>query len=332
MSPRIAVATLLSLLLGLRTRTARRLRGRRENSSVERKHPLSAEVIARPYNLVDELRDRRECRLHGNAHVYRGDEVVGLSIARAGSESVALALKRDGTPSHHWHECGLADYARKGARRFIVSLRDPVARLISGYQRRMEMNHVKYGPNLYFTRHFKTLDAYVDALYEPENVNHSAAFDVTYGGSSQNFMLPIEEFYLGGLTRGRPEGNSSVAAEVCYACIESLDDDLDALLRRWGLTRNPREALKATNHRSRNASDALSTRRRMLSDRNERRILATYAADAELHHKFCSDTARTAAMMKCETFVVPARLARNHSHDDDRHSHDDDHHGHRDAG
>ena len=81
MSPRIAVATLLSLLLGLRTRTARRLRGRREKSSVERKHPLSAEVIARPYNLVDELRDRRECRLHGNAHVYRGDEVVGLSLA-----------------------------------------------------------------------------------------------------------------------------------------------------------------------------------------------------------------------------------------------------------
>ena len=56
-------------------------------------------------------------------------------------------------------------------------------------------------------------------------------------------------------------------------------------------------------------------------------FFAVYIPPLDVDHD-----ARTAAMMKCETFVVPARLARNHSHDDDRHSHDDDDHGHRDAG
>jgi hypothetical protein len=69
---------------------------------------------------------------------------------------------------------------------------------------------------------------------------------------------------------------------VRYAGVESLDDDVAALLGAWGRAPNANARKNATKHRSRNASDAPTTRHRLISDGNAARVEALYAADAAL--------------------------------------------------
>ncbi|KAH8096411.1 hypothetical protein JL720_3782 [Aureococcus anophagefferens] len=185
------------------------------------------------------------------------------------------------------HECALADWAAAGARRVVVSLRDPVSRLVSGFQRRME-GGAPTAANRAFAREFPRLDAYVDALFAPADPRHALALEITYPDKNQNFLVPVEEFYLASLDRGAPRDAREVAVDVRYACIESLDDDVAAILGAWGRAPNANARKNATKHRSRNASDAPTTRHRLISDGNAARVEALYAADAALHARHCS--------------------------------------------
>ena len=77
-----------------------------------------------------------------------------------------------------------------------------------------------------------------------------------------------------------------------YAGVESLDDDVAALLGAWGRAPNANARKNATKHRSRNASDAPTTRHRLISDGNAARVEALYAADAALHARHCRGSRR----------------------------------------
>ena len=109
-------------------------------AKIEVRSPVTDEVAARPFNLADEVLSRKGCHRGGDPVGPRA--VAPLAIARAGSDTVILTMKRWerglSHPFPHDHYCTLEDYAARGARRVVVSLRDPVSRLISGYMRRME--------------------------------------------------------------------------------------------------------------------------------------------------------------------------------------------------
>jgi len=164
--------------------------------------PVTDEVAARPFNLADEVLSRKGCHRGGDPVGPRA--VAPLAIARAGSDTVILTMKRWerglSHPFPHDHYCTLEDYAARGARRVVVSLRDPVSRLISGYMRRMEGHSMRdsNGYNSRFDRAFSSsLESYVAALVDPHDKLHREALEVTYGdGGTQNYMMPVVEFYL----------------------------------------------------------------------------------------------------------------------------------------
>lgn len=242
-------------------------------------------ALERAFNLADEVRWRKVCNL--NNLRWRPRDAVGLSVARAASETVHARLKGQGAPSVHRHECALADYARAGARRVVVSLRDPVARLVSGFQRRVEGNNARHADNAAFVAHFETLDAYVDALLDADDASHGAALNVTYGGTRQNFMLPVEEFYLD-LDRV-PAGAAPRDADVVdvrYACVESLDADLARILDAWRVNITDASYVMADHH-SAKRSDSAAAQHAIISDANAARIRRLYANDAALHARFC---------------------------------------------
>jgi len=172
---------------------------RRASETASVRLPVTKEVAARPYNLVDEVLSRKRCH-RGGSPIGPGD-VIPLAIARAGSDTVIHTMQRwerkeNAHEYGHDHTCTLADYAAKGARRVVISLREPVSRLISGFMRRME-GHAEHDYNKRFEKAFKTPDSYVTALVDPRDKLHREALEVTYGdGGTQNYMTPVVEFYL----------------------------------------------------------------------------------------------------------------------------------------
>ena len=137
------------------------------------------------------------------------------------------------------------------------------------------------------------LDVYVDALLDPAHAAHAAALSCTYGHLIQNYMIPVEEFYLAGMDRAAP-GDADVV-DVKYACISSLDADIAEAAAAWGveLTEDLRkyvgENRTQAKHHSGNASDSSSTQHLFLSDANAARFRAVYARDFELFTKFCTN-------------------------------------------
>jgi len=219
----------------------------------------------------------------------------GLSVARAGSNTVKRHLAQRNVPSYHYHECSLAAYARAGARRVVVSLRDPVARLVSGFQRRFDEHISQKRPaNVLLISTFSMgLDVYVDALFDPAHAAHAAALSCTYGHLIQNYMIPVEEFYLAGMDRAAP-GDADVV-DVKYACISSLDADIAEVAAAWGLElvvdlkKHIGESQRSVINHSGNASDTSTTQHRFLSDANAARFRTVYAKDVELFSKFCTN-------------------------------------------
>jgi len=245
---------------------------------------LDKATLARPFNLADEVSHRSPCQLRNKS--FKVPDIVAIAVARSASDAVVKATT--GGSRLHIHACTLADWAAAGARRVVVPLRDPVSRLISGFQRRMEVPGGGKVANRKFKRSFPSLNKYVDALFDPANPLHTIALKVTYPDYNQNFMMPVEEFYLAPLDRGAPRDGGEVAVDVRYACIESLDDDMAAILGAWGRTPDAKGLKNATHHSSRSASDKSKTRHRFISERNAARVEALYAADAALHARHCA--------------------------------------------
>lgn len=144
--------------------------------------------MAKAFNLIDLVALRqitRSCKPEGRNR-FKPDEVTNLAIARTGSESLTKALRKIKQPSHHNHACTLASLAVHGARKVLVSIRHPVARIVSGYQRRLETDSQKAGNkrvNIEFVKAFRMggLESFVRALRTPGDPNHQTALNVTYG-------------------------------------------------------------------------------------------------------------------------------------------------------
>lgn len=134
-------------------------------------HDIDAAAKERPFNLADLVahrtppdaghlaprKHRDVCGRGWTAKPYEGGDVTNLAIARTGSESLRDALVHNSQPAHHNHDCTLRRVADKGAARVVVSVRHPLARIVSGYQRRVEGNSLAKGANQDFVEYFGTL-------------------------------------------------------------------------------------------------------------------------------------------------------------------------------
>jgi len=158
---------------------------------------------------LDELLQLRMAHCKAAPSAFNRSGVANLAIARTGSESLTSALRRTGLPTHHSHDCTLADVGKRGAKVVLASLRHPVSRIVSGIQRRdsdASSNTRKH--NVLFSSYFLpqrlpplegrviSADPFLDALRNVSHPLHSRAREVTLGPTRQSFMLPVVEFYL----------------------------------------------------------------------------------------------------------------------------------------
>ncbi|KAJ1453612.1 hypothetical protein M885DRAFT_523846 [Pelagophyceae sp. CCMP2097] len=100
--------------------------------------------------------------------------VINLAVARTGSEWLSLALRNASQPNHHNHDCTLFDIVRAQGTRVLATTRSPLARIVSGWQRRMDAGNsmIRAKPaNKAFVEAFGNgnVNDYMDAL---RNVSH----------------------------------------------------------------------------------------------------------------------------------------------------------------
>jgi hypothetical protein len=178
-----------------------------------------------------------------------------------------------------------------GAERVIISLRHPVSRVISGYQRRMETENGKPGSksaNAEFSKAFKKggLEEYISALRLPYHAKHETALAVTYGPERQSYMLPLVGFYLGGQDLPPKVG---LHVEVHFACTPTLSSDFVTAGDRWGVTNfKPMKESVQSHHKSSVSSDSTNGGSTFLSDENVAWLSAVYKKDVELYDSHCA--------------------------------------------
>ena len=207
----------------------------------------------------------------------RRSRVVNLAIARTGSESVTRTMAAAGAAAHHDHACSLRDASRAGYDRVVISLRDPAARLVSGFQRRVAGGAKKRANRDLADTFGDDVDGYVEALRDVTHAKHAAALRVSLAPNAQHWLMPIEEYYLRGF---EPRANGSLA--VAFVCTEALDAGVRAVAARWDL-RAPPATEATTHHASPNKSHG-----GMLAPANAAYVRALYARDAALHAAHCT--------------------------------------------
>mmetsp|Transcript_25971 Transcript_25971/g.40252 ORF Transcript_25971/g.40252 Transcript_25971/m.40252 type:complete len:182 (+) Transcript_25971:562-1107(+) len=166
-----------------------------------------------------------------------------------------------------------------GARRVLVNLRHPLARISSGINRRLERNQVSKGANALFVKQFGSHEAYVGALRNETDPLHRVALEVTSCQRCQNYMLPISEFYLSG---------SLGLAEIAFTCIDTLGDDYVAAFQRWwGINVSIPKNKRA--HESKTTSKNATSVQSRFSEESIDWIERIYAADVALYKKPCPE-------------------------------------------
>ena len=278
----------------------------------DERSPAPGNQTRGPFNLHELVALRHpavedKCGPSKSGKSYGPGEVANLAIARTGSESLTKALKKNEQRSHHNHDCRLADVVFYGARRVVISLRHPVARIVSGFQRRLDSSlssNIKKYPNKALGENFRStgLDDYVAALKDPRHPKHEIALDVTYGENRQSFMLPMVGYYLGVGFSGA--GSEQAQVEVRFLCTPTLSRDFVRAGEAWGLTFSSMSANTAQHHASTVHSDESSSTRTTalhesydsssavakkvaLSNASRAFIEGVYARDVDLYERHC---------------------------------------------
>jgi hypothetical protein len=205
---------------------------------------------------------------------YDEKEIVPLTIARTGSTTLTEVFKQAGMHHvFHNHACTLADVAEQNAKRVVVTLRDPLDRFISGYQRKKGKSFLVVRQ---MAQEFSSLNQYMDALRIKCHGMRQFALDAAYSKGVM-FMQPVTQYYLGvesSLDFVAPEG-----MDVSFICTCALDDDLAHLSKKWDF----QFEAKIT-HQSSTPSDEAHN---MVSEVNQEWIKDVYAEDLKLFRKYC---------------------------------------------
>jgi len=325
------VVVMFIVALVLAAASARRKRyydgekqGRRHDGG---QHTSLQHYLSSPFNLTAlvALREDNSCTGMFNGKVKNKmlqGKIANLAIARTGSDSVSKALRANSQAAHHNHDCTLSHLANAGAKRVVVSLRDPVARIISGYQRRMSNSgrgkSQKFA-NAEFRRLFSAggVDDFISALRLPDHPRHKGALMVTYGQKRQSYMLPLFGFYWAS-SNERSQEKGDITVEVRFLCTATLSADFSAAGTAWGVDFEPMDASAQNNkHRSAVYSDVVAStsgnktsHSLVMSVENRAWITEIYKRDLELVDEHCSghDTAVMGGQhgSSVAVFVCPA--------------------------
>jgi limonene-1,2-epoxide hydrolase len=171
---------------------------------------------------------------------------------------------------------------KRGARRVLVTLRHPLARISSGAARRLEGHAGKKTANGLFLECFNEggAEACVKALRDELDPFHDVAMEATVGERRQACVLPITQFYL---------DNSLGLAGVTFLCLETLEDDCEAAFQRWGTEPKKLQTKHASKTSSGNSTNVLLS----FSPESIQWVAQTHAADVALCKKHCPEGHRT---------------------------------------
>lgn len=257
-----------------------------EASAAVKRNSSSHEDIFTLEKLEQERR-KRECKWK---EVKNKNEVAYLCVARSASATVQEIVQQiEGVEAEevlHDHNCRLETLEEGGARKVLVVLRHPLARISSGLARRFEgFSLDKYGNKILY-ENFESAEDYISALRNVTNDRHSAAMK-TLKWSGQNYLTPVTEFYLKG---------SLGEAELAFLCIDSLIDDAIHALDEWNLEHSVKSLIKESNletqhHQSKLFSSSnLTNVFSRFSQESIAWVEKIYAADIQLFESHCGKT------------------------------------------
>ena len=252
------------------------------------------ESIAKPFNLetyTSILNEHAHCRMHSS-----NSSIINIAVGRTGSGTLKQAFLMNKLPGHHTTMCTALNAQYRGYKAIAITVRDPVARIISGYQRRAEGSTMKKVENRFFYKHFieqkKTINDYLDALRVVSHPLHISALESTYGPGRQSYMMPLAEYY--GLT------NPILNITVYLLCTSSLSDDFESLGKLLGWPRPSAardfylsEQSEAKHYRVRRLGSIShkksETAVKTVSPTNIAWVREIYQSDYAINEKFCAN-------------------------------------------
>lgn len=163
-------------------------------------HKLWIETVKLPFSIATHvaiLREHAHCKLEPSKE--SGSSIINIAVGRTGSGTLKQSFLRNELPGHHATLCTALDVQNLGYDAIVITIRDPVARLLSGYQRRAEGTTLKKTENLMFYNAFtkdRNVNHYVDALRDVTHPLHVSALELTYGVKTQSYMMSLSEYYL----------------------------------------------------------------------------------------------------------------------------------------
>ena len=207
----------------------------RSNRTKEEAEALWEQTLQKPFSMdefVKILHDYTHCGMYTSEESK--SDIINIAIGRTGSGTLKQAFLMNKLPGHHTTYCTALDAQRAGYKAVVVTIRDPVARILSGYQRREDGNPDSNKiENRMFQREFcgegTDVNFYLDALRDRDHRKHRTALELTYGPTRQSYMIPLSQHYA--LTDPR------LRIRVYYLCTQHLSDDFEELGKMLNWTR-----------------------------------------------------------------------------------------------
>ena len=159
-----------------------------------------------------------------------------------------------GAAAHHDHACSLRDASRAGYDRVVISLRDPAARLVSGFQRRVAGGAKKRANRDLADIFGDDVDGYVEALRDVTHAKHAAALRVSLAPNAQHWPCPSRSTTCAASSRGQRVARGRLRLH------RGVDAGVRAVAARWDLRARPPPRRRRTTPRRTNRMAACSRR------------------------------------------------------------------------
>ena len=280
------------------------LLARRGDHHKNHRSPVTSDDM--PLLLRDVLKNRRndKCpllRLHAEEASQNGNntktaikqnsvsfgpgEITYLALARSGSTTLFEVLGK----KHHEPNCRLRDLEALGARRVVIPLRHPMARIASGLSSVLRGKGDKRSATVVQLRTTFTEiseqtgdspeEAYLKAIRDDTDnrVHQIARKAITTG--SQPHKLPVYEYYLESLN---PELHFISRSEIRFLCMDTLVDDLERALQAWDGVESRKRRAHSPYARA-NWTQVMSR----FSKESIKWVERVYKHDVELYRTFC---------------------------------------------
>eukprot|EP00435_Cladocopium_sp_Y103_P054864 s831_g18.t1 len=233
--------------------------------------PEAESLLDRSFSLEDMIRSKDTALCTKHLPPLNGSMVLSVSVARTGSETLSRIL----WPPFARPSMQCAHVA--GAWSWACDLSDADA---GDEAERSDIGQVPYGVAALQKQVFSFDEfnhSYVDALRNISDPNHRVALDVQYRPYSNNFFMPVVDFYMKGIT-------NEELSRVSFVCTCTLKEDMDKVSKKLNLNLDT----DIVSHVSVSSSDDPEVQRQWLSQRNIDWIREMFAVDEAFYLQHCS--------------------------------------------